>query len=431
MTRIALHWQILAAILLAALAGWLGGADAGIGSFKFLDLYTLLGALFLKALKMVVVPLISTSIICGIANASSQANLGRLGAKVIAYVFLTMLCASLLGLVMVNVINPGQVDPQTASELRALAGGESVTSTLTDNLERSFVSEFLLSVVPENVLRAAADNQLLSVIFFSLLFGFFASRIASPQREAVLQFMQGVFDTMMAITHLIMRFAPLGVFGLVAKVVAVTGFAALKPLLMFFFTVFLALALHLFGTLWLALRVFGRINPLKHFQAMSPALLMAFSTASSNATLPVNLECLQKRAGVSESISGFVLPLGASMNMNGTALYECVSVLFIAQVYGLDLSLAQQITVVFLALFSSVGVAGVPAASLVAIATILTALGLPLEGIGLLMVTDRLLDMLRTAVNVYDDSCGAAIIARTEGEATLVGISDVTTATKI
>jgi len=422
MTRIALHWQILAAILLAALAGWLGGEDAVIGSLKFLDIYTLLGALFLKALKMVVVPLICASIICGIASASSHANLGRLGSKVIAYVFLTMLCASLLGLVMVNVINPGHVDPQTASELRALAGGESAVDKLGDNLQKSFVSEFLLSVVPENIFRAATDNQLLSIIFFSLLFGFFAARLASPQREVVLNFMQGLFEIMMQITHLIMRFAPLGVFGLVAKVVAITGFAALKPLLSFFFTVTLALAIHLFITLWFALRFVGGINPIKHFQAISPALLMAFSTASSNASLPVNLECLQKRAGVSERISGFVLPLGATMNMNGTALYECVSVLFIAQVYGLDLSLAQQITVVFLALFSAVGVAGVPAASLVAIATILTALGLPLEGIGLLMVTDRLLDMLRTAVNVYDDSCGAAIIARSEGEQTMIAI---------
>jgi proton glutamate symport protein len=423
MQRIALHWQILAAILLAALAGWLGGADAGIGSFKFLDLYTLLGALFLKALKMVVVPLIATSIICGIANAANQSNLGRLGIKVFLYVFITMLLASLLGLALVNIINPGQVDPQTASELRALAGGASLPAQMGENLNNSFVSNFLLSIVPENIFRAAVDNDLLAVIFFSLLFGFFAAKIDSPQREAVMQFMQGVLDIMLKITHLLMRFAPLGVFGLVAKVVAITGFAALKPLLAFFFTVLLALALHLFGTLWLALRVVGRINPLKHFQAMSPALLMAFSTASSNASLPINLDCLQKRAGVSERISGFVLPLGATMNMNGTALYECVSVLFIAQVYGMDLTIAQQIMVVFLALFSAIGVAGIPAASLVAIATILTALGLPLEGIGLLMVTDRLLDMLRTAVNVYDDSCGAAIIARSEGETTLIDAS--------
>ena len=202
---------------------------------------------------------------------------------------------------------------------------------------------------------------------------------------------------------------------MVAKTVAATGFDAFEPLLIFFITVVLALAVHVFvslsAILWIA-----RVNPLQHYRAMLPALLTAFSTASSSGTLPVTIECVEKNAGVSNRTSSFVLPLGATINMDGTALYECVAAMFIAQAYGLDLSLATQFTIVLVALLTSIGVAGIPAASLVAITVILGVIGLPLEGIGMLLVTDRILDMLRTSVNVFSDSCGAVVIARSEGE---------------
>lgn len=225
----------------------------------------------------------------------------------------------------------------------------------------------------------------------------------------------------MAMTMFVMRFAPLGVFGLVAKTVMSTGFAAFGPLIIFFFTVVAALALHTFVTLGLMLRFLGKVNPLLHYRAMIPAMLTAFSTASSSATLPITIECLEKNAKVSNRTSSFVLPLGATINMDGTALYECVAAIFIAQAYGLDLSFAQQFLIVLMALLTSIGVAGIPAASLVAISVILTAIGLPLEGIGLLLVTDRILDMMRTAVNVFSDSCCAVIVASSEGE---VGLYD-------
>jgi len=225
-----------------------------------------------------------------------------------------------------------------------------------------------------------------------------------------------VADTMVAITMFIMRFAPVGVFGLIAETVSATGFGAFKPVLGFFLTVVVALALHTFVILPLALAVLGRVKPVRHFQAMAPAMLTAFSTASSSATLPLTMECVRERAGVSRSTSSFVLPLGATVNMDGTALYECVAAMFIAQAYGLDLSLATQFTIVLVALLTSIGVAGIPAASLVAIVVILAAVGLPPEGIGILMITDRILDMMRTAVNVFSDSCASVIIARSEGE---------------
>jgi len=230
------------------------------------------------------------------------------------------------------------------------------------------------------------------------------------------RFWQGVFETMMQITLWIIRFAPLGVFGLVARTVSVTGFEAFAPLAAFVATVFLGLAVHALVTLPLVLRFVGGVSPRQHVKAFSPALLTAFSTSSSSATLPLTMECAEKNAGVSNRIASFVLPLGATVNMDGTALYECVAALFIAQAYGIQLGFGAQFSIVVLALLTSVGVAGVPSASLVAILVILNAVGLPVEGVGLILAVDRVLDMCRTTVNVFGDSCGAVVIARTEGE---------------
>ena len=221
---------------------------------------------------------------------------------------------------------------------------------------------------------------------------------------------------MLRITDLVMLFAPIGVFALVAKVVATTGLDSFRQLALFFVTVVAGLAVHTFVVLPLLLRFVGRVNPLRHYQAMAPAMLTAFSTASSSATLPLTMECVEKRAGVSNRTSSFVLPLGATVNMDGTALYECVAAMFIAQWYGVQLGFAAQFTVVLLALMTSIGVAGIPAASLVAIVIVLNAVGLPAEGIGLILAVDRVLDMCRTSVNIFSDSCGAVIIARSEGE---------------
>jgi Na+/H+-dicarboxylate symporter len=271
-------------------------------------------------------------------------------------------------------------------------------------------------MVPTNVVAAAANGQMLGLIFFSILFGYFMTRISEPYAEAQFNFWQGLFEVMMKITEWVMRFAPIGVFALVAKVVMGTGLGAFKPLAVFFLTVLLALLAHFLITLPLLLKLITRLSPVRQFRAMAPALLTAFSTSSSSATLPLTLECVEKNAGVSNRTSSFVLPLGATVNMDGTALYECVAALFIAQAYGLELSLATQFTVVLVALLTSIGVAGIPAASLVAISIILGTIGLPAEGIGLILAVDRVLDMCRTAVNIFSDACGAVIIAHTEGE---------------
>jgi Na+/H+-dicarboxylate symporter len=227
---------------------------------------------------------------------------------------------------------------------------------------------------------------------------------------------------MMKMTEFIMMFAPIGVFGLVGAVIAEAGLKATGPLALFAVAVLLALCLHAFGTMLLLLRFVGRVRPLKTLMGATKAMLTAFSTASSSATLPVTIESVEDNIGVSNKVSSFVLPLGATVNMNGTALYECAAALFLAQAYGLELTLGVQFTIVAIALMTSIGVAGVPSASLVAIAIILAAIGIPLEAIGVLMVFDRILDMCRTSINIWGDICCATIVARLEGEETKVGI---------
>ncbi|MDY6983718.1 MAG: dicarboxylate/amino acid:cation symporter [Pseudomonadota bacterium] len=417
MKKLELHWQILIAILLAALAGTLSGTDAGLFGVTFYQVYDFLGTLFLNALRMIIVPLVVSSIIVGVASLGGD-DLGRLGVKTLGYYTLTSTLAILTGLLLVDLFRPGiGPDGPVGAAMNLTLDTAEVQGALASVEGRGGgdIVGIFLRMIPTNVVEAAANGDMLGLIFFSLVFGSFMTRIAPRQAETLLLFWQGVAETMMKVTMWIMRFAPIGVFGLVARTVAATGFDAFMPMLLFFVTVLLALALHVFGVLWGLLRV-GGVNPVKHFRAMMPALLTAFSSASSSATLPLSMECLQKNAGVSERTSSFVLPLGATVNMDGTALYECVAAIFLAQAYGLELSFATQFTVVLIALLTSIGVAGIPAASLVAITVILTAIGLPVEAIGLLLVTDRVLDMFRTAVNVYSDSCCATLVARSEGE---------------
>ena len=416
MGAIKLHWQVLIAIVLAIFAGLLTGTDTSIAGILIYDVYVFLGTLFLNALKMVIVPLIMASIITGISGVGGEQGLGKIGIKTLGFYALSSTLAILVGLLFVNLIAPGTIDGEPARDQLGLSVvSESLVEKVEGKGQGDLVGIFL-RMVPTNVVAAAAQGQMLGLIFFSLLFGYFMTRIEPSPAKTLKNFWDGIAQTMMKITMLIMKFSPYGVFGLVAKTVASTGFDAFVPLLTFFITVVLALAFHTFITMPALIYTFTRLNPLRHFKAMFPALLTSFSTASSSATLPVTLECVEKGSGVSNRTSSFVLPLGATVNMDGTALYECVAAMFIAQAYGIEMSLTVQFTVVLMALLTSIGVAGIPAASLVAISIILGAIGLPLEAIGLILVTDRILDMCRTSVNIFGDSCGAVIIAHSEGE---------------
>ncbi|WP_455204133.1 dicarboxylate/amino acid:cation symporter [Kaarinaea lacus] len=417
MPKLKLHWQIIIALALAVLIGLLTGKEASIFGVTFYSIFEFFGQLFLNALKMLIVPLVASSIIIGIAGIGQQhGHLGRLGGKTIGYYMVTSLVAILIGLIAVNLIQPGIVDGEPARDMIGLSGDVDEIKEKVEGKGASDIAEVFLRLVPINIVQAAAQGQMLGLIFFSLLFGYFMTRIEHPNAETIYRFWDAVYNVMMLITDFVMKFAPIGVFALVAKVVAATGFDAFLPLAKFFGTVVLALGVHFFLVMPMLLRTVAGVDPVKHYRAMAPALLTAFSTSSSSATLPLTLECVEKNANVSNRTSSFVLPLGATINMDGTALYECVAAIFIAQAYGMDLSFVQQFTIVFVALLTSIGVAGIPAASLVAISIILATIGLPVEAIGLLLAVDRILDMCRTTVNVFSDSCGAVVIAKTEGE---------------
>ncbi|MDJ0512601.1 MAG: dicarboxylate/amino acid:cation symporter [Methyloceanibacter sp.] len=428
MRKLALHWQILIAIALAAVSGSIiqqlttETFTPTILGVSFVSIFDFVGAIFLNALKMIIVPLITSSIIVGVAGIGSGSNLGALGGRTLLFYGTTTLAAILIGLLTVNIIAPGYVDGKPAADILALDAPPEELEAKIEGRGAGDVVELFLRMVPANIVKAAAEGQMLGLIFFSILFGFFMTKLQHDYAEPLFKFWNGVFHVMMHMTEFIMKFAPIGVFALIAAVIAETGFAAARPLASFALAVLAALLLHSFITLPLLLRFIGQVKPFATMRAMSPALLTAFSTSSSSATLPVTMDTIEEKVGVSNSVSSFVLPLGATVNMNGTALYECAAAMFIAQAYGLELSFGVQFLIVTIALVTSIGVAGVPSASLVAIAIILAAVGLPVEAIGVLLVFDRVLDMCRTSVNVWGDACCATIIARLRGEETNVAI---------
>ncbi|AJD48043.1 excitatory amino acid transporter [Isoalcanivorax pacificus W11-5] len=411
-----LHNQIFLAMALGALAGWLTSEGSQVFGVSLLAVYDTVGRLFINGLQMIVVPLITSAIISSLTGLGNGRDLGRLGGKTIAYYMSTTFVAIIIGLVISNLLTPGIIDGEPAGDRLGLAADTHEVLARVEGRGAGDFAGIILQLLPSNLLQAAVQGQLLGLIVFSLLFGYFLRNVEGSPGQALRDAIEGLYQTMVRITLFIIRFAPIGVFALIAATVTRTGFDAIEPLAWFFACVLLALAVHAFIVLPLAICVLGRRSPTWHLRAMTPAMLTAFSTASSAATLPLTMECVEKRSRVSKRIATFVLPLGSTVNMDGTALYECAAVLFIAQAYGLDLSLGMQALVVITALLTSIGVASIPAASLVAITLILGMVGLPAEAIGLILVTDRVLDMCRTAVNIWSDSVGAVLIARSEGE---------------
>ncbi len=414
-------WAVFIAIILGMIIGsstQKGTTLFGLDIFSFVfPVYDLFGKIFINALTLVVVPLVASSIITGIARIGDEGRFGRLSAKIFGFYFLTSLVAIIIGLFFVNVINPGSmINPETI----ATSVNISVVEKHLVTQESTKMTDLLLQIVPSNIIDTFGKGQMLGLIFFSLIFGYCLSKQKSQGAIALKGFWQGLFDTMIQFTHVIMKCLPIGVFFLVAKVFAEAGFSSLQSLGLFTLAVVLGLLAFVLVALPLLLKFVGNVSPKRHFRAMGPALIAAFSTSSSSATLPITLDCVEKRAGVSNKISSLVIPLGTSINMSGSALYECVGAMFVAQAYGIELTFMTQFTVVFLALITSIGVAGIPSASLVAIIAILKALGLPIEGIGLFIAVDRVLDMCRTTVNVFSDSCCAVLVARSEGEANVL-----------
>jgi len=371
------------------------------------DYVSWMGDIFIRALKMLIIPLIFSSLISGITSIGSGSSLGRLGLKTMVYYLSTSLLAIITGQFLVNIFKPG---------VGANINFVQEVSGLVEK-QKSFL-DIIVEIVPENIISAMANNEMLSLIFFAILFGFFISKSQKKYREILMNFFTAVFEVMMKITLFVIKFTPFGIFGIVAKTIAdqddLIGLVTSMGLYML--TVILALSIHSMITLPALLKFVGKVNPVKHMKNMSTPLLTAFSTSSSGATLPLTMQAVEEESGVSNKISSFTLPLGATVNMDGTALYECIAAIFIAQAYGVDLTFIQQIIIVVTALLASIGAAAIPMAGLVMITVILTAVGLPLEGVGLILAVDRILDMFRTATNVWSDSCGAVIIAKSEGE---------------
>ncbi|MHC4070720.1 MAG: dicarboxylate/amino acid:cation symporter [Planctomycetota bacterium] len=394
--KLKLHTQILIAIVLGIAVGLLLGEKA--------VHVKIAGDMFIRLLKAIIIPLILASMVAGIVSLGDVRKLGRIGLRTFGYYVATTTLAVSVGLVLVNLMRPGIGVDMGAEKTFDLAGREvpSVVSIVMD-------------IVPANLFHAMANDKVLSVIFFSLLLGVAISSVGEKGRPLVNLF--EAFNTvMMKITDWIMRLAPFGVFALMAHTIGTMGLSVIRPLLVYMATVTIGLIIHACVTLPILLSIFGKYSPLKFVRDVFSAVATAFSTASSAATLPITMDCLQENTGVSNKVTSFVLPLGATVNMDGTALYEAVAAMFIAQAYGIDLGIGQQLVIVLTATLASIGAAAIPGAGLVTMVIVLKAVNLPLEGIGMILAVDRILDMLRTGVNVWGDACGAVVVANMEGE---------------
>ena len=369
-----------------------------------------IGDLFMKLLRMIIVPLVLTSIISGVASVGGGRSLGRLFSKTLGYYVLSSFLAAFVGLLMVNLIRPGVGANLTGTDQEALPDLSTPDSPI----------QLLLDIVPQNVIQAAATADMLALIFFCIVFGAALSTLPDKTRGPLVEFFEALFHVMMNLTSGIIKFLPIGVFALITRMVGTTGFDAFLPLAKYALTIGSGVTIHFFVSLPILLILLGRISPRIHFANMREPLLIAFSTSSSGATLPVTMNVVEEKVGVSNKIASFVLPMGATVNMDGTAVFECAGALFIAQTLGFDLTIMQQGIVVLTALLASIGAAAVPSAGLVVIFIVLEAIGLSGPDVnvivGSMLAIDRPLDMYRTAVNVFSDSCGAAIIARSEGE---------------
>lgn len=374
-------------------------------------LIILLGDIFVRLLKMIIVPLIFTSIIIGVSSIKDRSKIGRLGFKTFCYYICTSLVAILIGLFLANTIEPG-IGAATIDNVGAYDTTKLNSSTS--------ILDILKRMIPINPISALATGDMLGIIFFAIFFGVVLSFVESKNSKSILILIDSIYHVVMHMTQIIIKCAPLGVLGLMTKTVSNTGLSIFRELGLYALTIACGLSIHLFVVLPLILILLVKINPVKHFRAMASAMVTAFSTSSSSATLPVTMKCVKDNVKASNEVTSFVLPMGATINMDGTALYECAGVLFIAQALGIPLDSSQQFIVVITALLASVGAAGIPSAGLVMLFIVTDAVGLQSDAVALwvgsMLAIDRPLDMFRTMVNISSDSVGAAVIAKSEGE---------------
>jgi proton glutamate symport protein len=415
--------QLYTKILIGLVLGTVLGMVANLMEIIWLrDLFIALepiGTAFIRLITMIVVPLVVASLLVGTASLGDLRKLGRIGGKTVVYYMGTTAVAVVIGLLISNVVQPGsRIAPETRDTLASQFEGDAAARMQLAEQAPSVV-ETLLNMIPRNPVQAAANLDLLPLIVFTIIFGAAISVIDQKRRDAVLTVFDGINDACMVVIDWIMKLAPYAVFALIAAVVSRFGMDLLQSLLIYSVAVVAGLLLHVFITYGLAVRFLAGLNPLDFFKKVAQAPLVAFSTSSSSATLPVTMETAEERVGISKQVSSFVLPLGATINMDGTALYQAVAVMFIAQIYGIPLSMGDQLIVVLTATLASIGAAGVPSAGIITLIIVLNSVGLGAQvqaGIALILGVDRILDMIRTAVNVTGDLTAASVIARSEGE---------------
>lgn len=416
----ALHTKMLIGFIVGAGAGL--AANLLVGEAAWLDALIQyvtdpVGQLFLRLLFMLVIPLVFSALVLGVVEIGDPASLGRIGTKTLLWVLVVTSFAVTIGMVMVNLLQPGTgLPPEVGQEMLASAGDR--VAEISQQREGVSGINILLNIVPRNPVAAAANGDLIAVMFFALMFGIAATVIRSDGTRHFVNAVQGVYDICLKLIDWVIRMAPYAVAALLFSITAKLGVDVLVQLARYVGTVIAALALHFFVVFPLLLRAFGGMGPMAFFRGAQPALLTAFSTSSSSATLPTTLKVAEENLGVPRRVARFVCTLGATANMNGTALFEGITVLFLAQFFGVDLSFGQQALVLVMCILGAVGAAGVPGGSLPVIAMILAMFGIPPEGIGLILGVDRLLDMCRTVVNVGGDMVGSVVIGRSESEHT-------------
>ncbi len=416
--KLQLHWKMLIGFLtglaLGLIAHYVSGADAPWVQWLTTYVTQPAGTLFLRLIFMLVIPLLFSALIIGVAEMGDVRALGRVGWKTLGYTILASGIAVVLGLLLVNWLQPGAgVDPVAAQAMLA-QGADRARDIVGSSANQPKGLDMLLGIVPDNIVKAAAENTILAVMFFALMLGIGMVLTRSPATDTLLRAIQGLFEISMTLIGLVIRLAPYAVFCFMFNLAALFGWDLLRSLGAYVGVVVLALAIHMVVVYSLMLKFLAGWSPLKFFRGSQEAMVMAFSTASSNATLPVALRVADESLGLPKKISRFVLTVGATANQNGTALFEGVTVLFLAQFFGVELTLAQQVTVMFVCILGGIGTAGVPAGSLPVVALICGMVGVPPEGIGLILGVDRFLDMCRTTLNVTGDLMLAAVVSKDE-----------------
>ena len=420
MKKLALHWKIIIGMvlgviygLIASKYGWVDFTDNWIKPW---------GTIFVNLLKLIAVPLVFASLIKGVASLSDISKLSRIGGKTIAIYLTSTVIAVSIGLLLVNTVKPGDgFDKDSVTKTEKIEEGASKKIATAEGImeKEEGPLQFLIDIVPTNIFDSASNNRnMLQVIFFAILFGIAMVMLPDEKTTYVKGFFDGINDIILQIVDLIMISAPYGVFALLAGLVVDFGASSelFIALAKYSATVIVGLLLMIFLVYPIILRLFTKVKYLDFFKGISPAQMLAFSTSSSAATLPVTMERCEEHIGVSEEVSSFVLPLGATINMDGTSLYQAVAAVFIAQAFGIDLDMGQQLTIVLTATLASIGAAAVPGAGMVMLVIVLGSIGVPTEGLALIFGVDRLLDMLRTVVNVTGDATVATVVASTEGQ---------------